>query len=156
MATAEKDTCLACGEAAVKNNCRLFMKSEAVFGVWKSMLISEFHVDESCLQRTVETYKFMCTSCYKSYDRFVADYDKLKASLMSVVSRVFEHQVAEAATLSTDIESEVELESTEAALTGQKRLCDTSSTESTPKRFKPPIIVHDQSQSATTTVVSCK
>ena len=137
-ATSE-DTCLACGNITKKGHRRLFFKSERVFNFWKSILVSEFSIDVKSLaeEHALGSYKFMCSKCHNKYDKLISLYDELKLSLQVVISCVFKSH-----------------SSTSVDTAGQKRYLESCGSDSRAKRFKPPIIVHDQPKKHTTTVVS--
>ena len=144
---------MACGLPAAEGDRRLFAKSEGVFAIWKSTLVSEFNIDESTVQHTIETYKFMCIKCHNSYERFISHYDQIKSSLKFVICRVFESQSTEDDSCS-DTRAHTDIDAS--AVIGQKRQYS-DSVELISKRFKSPIVVHDPSDSgknaATTTVI---
>ena len=76
--------CLGCGCATVKGDRRILSNFTTLQSVWKNILVSDFEIDESLIEYVTKEYVYMCTKCYKQYDKLITLYSNIKTSLSAV------------------------------------------------------------------------
>ena len=87
MSVDKSSKCLYCQQPTIVGDRRL-LAGHRVSSFWQSILVQELKIEQSSVERILETHPYMCRKCFRKFDEHIKEYYLMVSVLEEVAMKL--------------------------------------------------------------------